>query len=133
MLEEGSFGSPISTEYEATAAPACDPDPDDDEVVYCAWEDCGTSTITINRPCLVPSVYPFDFEIIEMDDSEASFNDDIEGLPSSATVPVGEYSIALSFNVPQDFIDEGTEELKLKIVSGILRVYQCVYIRYATS
>lgn len=128
MLEEGSFGSPISTEYEATAAPACDPDPDDDEVVYCAWEDCGVSTITINRPCLVPSVYPFDFEIIEMDDSEASFNDDIEGLPASATVPVGEYSIALSFNVPQDFIDEGTEELKLKIVSGDIESYISIFI-----
>ena len=58
ILEEGSFGSPIATEYEA-AAPACDPDPDDDVVIYCAWEDCGVSTITVSRPCIVPSVYPF--------------------------------------------------------------------------
>lgn len=128
ILEEGSFGSPIATEYEATAAPACDPDPDDDVVIYCAWEDCGVSTITVSRPCLVPSVYPFDFQILEEDDSEASFTDDIEGLPASATIPVGEYTLALSFNVPQDFIDEGTEELKLRIVSGNIESYLSVFI-----
>lgn len=128
VLEEGSFGSPISTEYEASAAPACDPDPDDEVVIYCAWEDCGVSTITVSRPCLVPSVYPFDFQILEDTDSEASFTDDIEGLPASATIPVGEYTIALSFNVPQDFIDEGTEELKLRIVSGNIESYLSVFI-----
>ena len=128
ILEEGSFGSPIDTEYEATAAPACDPDPDDDIVIYCAWEDCGVSTITVSRPCLVPSVFPFDFQILEEADSEASFTDDIEGLPASATIPVGEYTISLNFNVPQDFIDEGTEELKLRIVSGNIESYLSVFI-----
>jgi len=128
VLEEGSFGSPIATEYEATAAPACDPDPDDDVVIYCAWEDCGVSTITVSRPCLVPSVYPFDFQILEEDDSEASFTDDIEGLPASATIPVGEYTLSLSFNVPQDFIDEGTEELKLRIISGNIESYLSIFI-----
>jgi gliding motility-associated-like protein len=118
VLEEGSFGSPIPTEYEATAAPECDPDPLDDVVIYCAWEDCGISTITISRPCLVPSVYPFPFQILVDPLSEASFTLDIEGLPSAATIPIGEYDIALQFNVPQDFIDEGTEELILNIVSG---------------
>ena len=97
-------------------------------VIYCAWEDCGVSTITVSRPCLVPSVYPFDFQILEEDDSEASFTDDIEGLPASATIPVGEYTLALSFNVPQDFIDEGTEELKLRIVSGNIESYLSVFI-----
>jgi gliding motility-associated-like protein len=128
VLEEGSFGSPIPTEYEATAAPDCDPDPDDDLVVYCAWEDCGLSTITISRPCLVPSVFPFDFQILEETTSEASFTDDILGLPASASIPVGEYEIALSFNVPQDFIDEGTEELKLKIVSGTTEGLLSIFI-----
>ena len=128
VLEEGSFGSPIPTEYEATAAPECDPDPDDDIVIYCAWEDCGTSTITISRPCLVPSVFPFEFQILEDPESVASFSTDIEGLPSAATIPVGEYSIALDFNVPQDFIDEGTEELKLKIVSGTTESLLSVFI-----
>ena len=128
VLEEGSFGSPIPTTYEATAAPACDPDPNDDVVIYCAWEDCGLSTITISRPCLVPSVYPFTFEIVEDPTSVASFIDDIEGLPTSATIPVGEYDLALPFNVPQDYIDEGTEELKLKIISGTTESLLSVFI-----
>ncbi len=128
VLEEGSFGSPIATEYTATAAPACDPDPEDDVVIYCAWEDCGVSTITVSRPCLVPSVFPFDFQIIEESDSEASFTDDIEGLPASASIPVGEYTISLNFNVPQDYVDEGTEELKLRIVSGNIESYLSVFI-----
>ncbi|MDA0732422.1 MAG: choice-of-anchor L domain-containing protein, partial [Bacteroidetes bacterium] len=81
VLEEGSFGSPIPTAYEATASPECDPDPLDDIVIYCAWEDCGISTITISRPCLVPSVYPFAFDINVDPLSEASFNEDIVGLP----------------------------------------------------
>jgi hypothetical protein len=34
ILEEGSFGSPIPTAYEATAAPDCDPDPLDDQIIY---------------------------------------------------------------------------------------------------
>jgi gliding motility-associated-like protein len=128
ILEEGSFGSPIPTEYEATAAPDCDPDPLDDIVIYCAWEDCGVSTITVSRPCLVPSVYPFEFQIIEDPTSEASFLDDIEGLPESAIIPVGEYDLALSFNVPQDFIDEGTEVLNLNIVSGSTESLISIYI-----
>jgi gliding motility-associated-like protein len=128
VLEEGSFGSPIPTEYEATTAPACDPDPDDDLIVYCAWEDCGVSTITISRPCLVPSVFPFDFQILEEPTSEASFTDDILGLPASASIPIGEYEIALSFTVPQDFIDEGTEELKLKIISGTTEGLLSIFI-----
>ena len=32
--------------------------------------------------------------------------------------PVGEYSLSLTFEVPQDFEDEGTETLYLKVVSG---------------
>ncbi|MGY8902231.1 MAG: hypothetical protein ACKVI1_06535, partial [Flavobacteriales bacterium] len=92
--------------------------PLDDLVIYCAWEDCGVSTITVSRPCLVPSVYPFEFQITEDPTSEASFLEDIDGLPSLAIIPVGEYEIALSFTVPQDFIDEGTEELRLNIISG---------------
>ena len=118
ILEEGSFGSPIPTAYEATAAPDCDPDPLDDQIIYCAWEDCGVSTITISRPCLVPSVYPFEFQIQVDPLSEASFTDDIEGLPTSAVIPIGEYDLPLSFLVPQDYIDEGTEELILNIISG---------------
>ena len=129
VLEEGSFGSPIATQYEATAAPSeCDPDPLDDNVIYCSWEDCGVSTITVTRPCLVPSVFPFEFQIVEDDDSEASFTDDIEGLPTSAIIPVGEFELPLSFNVPQDFIDEGTEELKLKLVSGNIESYLSIFI-----
>ena len=128
ILEEGSFGSPIPTEYEATAAPECDPDPLDDILIYCAWEDCGTSTITISRPCLVPSVYPFAFEINVDPLSEASFTDDIEGLPESAVIPIGEYEIALSFEVPQDYIDEGTEELILHIVSGTTQSALSIFI-----
>jgi gliding motility-associated-like protein len=128
ILEEGSFGSPIPTDYEATASPDCDPDPLDDLVIYCAWEDCGISTITVSRPCLVPSVYPFAFQILEDPTSEASFIDDIEGLPESAVIPVGEYDLALSFNVPQDFIDEGTEELKLIIVSGSTQSSLSIFI-----
>ena len=128
ILEEGSFGSPIPTEYEATAAPDCDPDPLDDIVIYCAWEDCGVSTITVSRPCLVPSVFPFEFQIIQDPTSEASFLDDIEGLPESAIIPIGEYDLALSFNVPQDFIDEGTEVLKLNIVSGTTESLISIYI-----
>ena len=93
ILEEGSFGSPIPTEYEATASPDCDPDPLDDLVIYCAWEDCGVSTITVSRPCLVPSVYPFEFQITEDPTSEASFLEDIDGLPSLAIIPVSEIRI----------------------------------------
>ena len=59
ILEEGSFGSPIPTTYEAQASPECDPDPDDDEIIYCAWEDCGPATITISRPCAVSSLFHF--------------------------------------------------------------------------
>ncbi|MAU75784.1 MAG: hypothetical protein CL831_02795 [Crocinitomicaceae bacterium] len=128
ILEEGSFGSPIPTEYEAVASPDCDPDPLDDVVIYCAWEDCGVSTITISRPCLVPSVYPFEFQITEDPTSEASFLEDIDGLPSLAMIPVGEYDIALSFTVPQDFIDEGTEELKLNIISGTTESLISIFI-----
>ena len=36
-------------------------------------------------------------------------------LPSSAAIPVGEYGISLTFEVPQDNIDEGTETLYLKV------------------
>ena len=50
----------------------------------------------------MPSVFPFEFQILEDPESVASFSADIEGLPSAATIPVGEYSIALDFNVPQD-------------------------------
>ena len=57
VLEEGSFSSSIPMTYESQAAPFCDPDPDDDDVIYCAWEDCGTSTITISRPCAVSSLF----------------------------------------------------------------------------
>ena len=128
ILEEGSFGSPIPTEYEATASPDCDPDPLDDLVIYCAWEDCGVSTITVSRPCLVPSVYPFEFQITEDPTSEASFLEDIDGLPSLAIIPVGEYEIALSFTVPQDFIDEGTEELRLNIISGTTESLISIFI-----
>jgi gliding motility-associated-like protein len=128
ILEEGSFGSPIPTEYEATASPDCDPDPLDDLVIYCAWEDCGVSTITVSRPCLVPSVYPFEFQITEDPTSEASFLEDIDGLPSLAMIPVGEYEIALSFTVPQDFIDEGTEELRLNIISGTTESLISIFI-----
>lgn len=128
VLEEGSFGSPIPTEYEATSSPDCDPDPLDDDVIYCAWEDCGVSTITISRPCLVPSVYPFAFDINVDPLSEASFISDIEGLPESAVIPIGEYEIALSFSVPQDYIDEGTEELILNIVSGTTSSSLSIYI-----
>jgi len=128
VLEEGSFGSPIPTEYEATSSPDCDPDPLDDDVIYCAWEDCGVSTITISRPCLVPSVYPFAFDINVDPMSEASFISDIEGLPESAVIPIGEYEIALSFSVPQDYIDEGTEELILNIVSGTTSSSLSIYI-----
>ena len=76
----------------------------------------------------MPSVFPFEFQILEDPESVASFSADIEGLPSAATIPVGEYSIALDFNVPQDFIDEGTEELKLKIVSGTTESLLSVFI-----
>ncbi|MEZ7978048.1 MAG: choice-of-anchor L domain-containing protein, partial [Flavobacteriales bacterium] len=128
VLEEGSFGSPIPTAYEATASPECDPDPLDDVIIYCAWEDCGISTITISRPCLVPSVYPFAFDINVDPLSEASFNEDIVGLPESAVIPIGEYEIALSFTVPQDYIDEVTEELILNIVSGTTESSISVFI-----
>ena len=128
VLEEGSFGSPIPTDYEASASPECDPDPLDEIVIYCAWEDCGVSTITISRPCLVPSVYPFSFQILVDPLSEASFTLDIEGLPSAATIPIGEYDIALPFSVPQDFIDEGTEELILNIFSGTTESQISIFI-----
>lgn len=118
ILEEGSFGSPIPTTYESQAAPRCDPDPDDDDVIYCAWEDCGPSTITISRPCAVSSLFPFNFDLIAAEGSEATLDEDLLGLPSSASIPVGEYSLSLTFEVPQDNIDEGTETLYLKVVSG---------------
>ena len=118
ILEEGSFGSPIPTTYESQAAPRCDPDPDDDDVIYCAWEDCGPSTITISRPCAVSSLFPFNFDLIASEGSEATLDEDLLGLPSSASIPVGEYSLSLTFEVPQDNIDEGTETLYLKVVSG---------------
>ena len=118
ILEEGSFGSPIPTTYESAASPNCDPDPDDDDVIYCAWEDCGPSTITISRPCAVSSLFPFPFQLVESPDSEASLTEDLEGLPTSAVVPVGEYSVSLTFNVPQDNIVEEIETLDLKVVSG---------------
>ena len=118
ILEEGSFGSPIPTTYESQAAPQCDPDPDDDDVIYCAWEDCGPSTITISRPCAVSSLFPFNFDLIAAEGSEATLDEDLLGLPSSASIPVGEYSLSLTFEVPQDNIDEGTETLYLKVVSG---------------
>lgn len=118
ILEEGSFGSPIPTTYESQAAPRCDPDPDDDDVIYCAWEDCGPSTITISRPCAVSSLFPFNFDLIAAEGSEATLDEDLLGLPSSASIPVGEYSVSLTFEVPQDNIDEGTETLYLKVVSG---------------
>ena len=120
ILEEGSFGSPIPTTYESQASPDCDPDPTDDEVIYCAWEDCGPSTITISRPCAVSSLFPFPFDLIAAPGSEATLNEDLIGLPSSAAVPVGEYGISLTFEVPQDNIDEGTETLNLKVVSGTI-------------
>ena len=118
ILEEGSFGSPIPTTYESQASPECDPDPTDDEVIYCSWEDCGPSTITISRPCAVSSLFPFPFDLIAAPGSEATLNEDVVGLPSSAAVPVGEYGISLTFEVPQDSLDEGTETLNLKVVSG---------------
>ena len=118
ILEEGSFGSPIPTTYESVASPNCDPNPDDDDVIYCAWEDCGPSTITISRPCAVSSLFPFAFQLVESPGSEASLTDDLLGLPTSAVVPVGEYSVSLTFNVPQDDIAEGIETLDLKVISG---------------
>ena len=118
ILEEGSFGSPIPTTYESQASPRCDPDPDDDDVIYCAWEDCGPSTITISRPCAVSSLFPFNFDLVAAEGSEATLDEDLLGLPSSASIPVGEFSISLTFEVPQDNIDEGTETLYLKVVSG---------------
>lgn len=120
ILEEGSFGSPIPTTYESQASPDCDPDPTDDDIIYCAWEDCGPSTITISRPCAVSSLFPFPFDLIAAPGSEATLDEDLLGLPSSAAVPVGEYGISLTFEVPQDNIDEGTETLNLKVVSGTI-------------
>ena len=120
FLEEGSFGSPIPTTYESEASPECDPDPDDDQVIYCAWEDCGPSTITISRPCAVSSLFPFPFDLIAAPGSEATLNEDLLGLPNSAAVPVGEYGISLTFEVPQDNLDEGTETLVLKVQSGTI-------------
>ena len=120
ILEEGSFGSPIPTTYESAASPLCDPDPDDDEIIYCAWEDCGPSTITISRPCAVSSLFPFPFDLVAAPGSEASLEEDLIGLPSSAAIPVGEYGISLTFDVPQDFLDEGTEALYLKVISGTI-------------
>lgn len=120
ILEEGSFGSPIPTTYEAQASPDCDPNPDDDEIIYCAWEDCGPSTITISRPCAVSSLFPFPFDLIAAPGSEATLDEDLLGLPASAAIPVGEYGISLTFEVPQDFLDEGTETLYLKVVSGTI-------------
>ena len=120
ILEEGSFGSPIPTTYESQASPECDPDPNDDEIIYCAWEDCGPSTITISRPCAVSSLFPFPFDLIAAPGSEATLDEDLLGLPASAAIPVGEYGISLTFEVPQDFIDEGTETLNLKVVSGTI-------------
>lgn len=120
ILEEGSFGSPIPTTYESQASPECDPDPDDDQVIYCAWEDCGPATITISRPCAVSSLFPFPFDLIAAPGSEATLNEDLLGLPSSAAVPVGEYGISLTFEVPQDNLDEGTETLVLKVQSGTI-------------
>ena len=120
FLEEGSFGSPIPTTYETQASPECDPDPDDDDIIYCAWEDCGPATITISRPCAVSSLFPFDFDLIAAPGSEVSLTDDLLGLPSSASIPVGEYGISLTFDVPQDNVDEGTETLYLKVVSGTI-------------
>ena len=120
ILEEGSFGSPIPTTYESQASPECDPDPDDDEIIYCAWEDCGPSTITISRPCAVSSLFPFPFDLIAAPGSDATLEEDLIGLPSSAAIPVGEYGISLTFEVPQDFLDEGTETLNLKVVSGTI-------------
>lgn len=120
ILEEGSFGSPIPTTYESQASPECDPDPDDEDIIYCAWEDCGPSTITISRPCAVSSLFPFPFDLIAGEGSEATLDEDILGLPSSAAIPVGEYGMSLTFEVPQDFIDEGTETLYLRVVSGTI-------------
>ena len=56
--------------------------------------------------------------MVESPDSEASLTDDLLGLPTSAVVPVGEYSVSLTFNVPQDDIAEGIETLDLKVISG---------------
>ncbi len=120
ILEEGSFGSPIPTTYESQAAPECDPDPNDDQVIYCAWEDCGPATITISRPCAVSSLFPFPFDLTAAPGSEATLDEDLLGLPSSAAVPVGEYGISLTLEVPQDDIDEGTETLYLKVTSGTI-------------
>ena len=120
ILEEGSFGSPIPTTYESQAAPECDPDPNDDQIIYCAWEDCGPATITISRPCAVSSLFPFPFDLTAAPGSEATLDEDLLGLPSSAAIPVGEYGISLTFEVPQDDIDEGTETLYLKVTSGTI-------------
>jgi gliding motility-associated-like protein len=120
ILEEGSFGSPIPTTYESQASPECDPDPTDDQIIYCAWEDCGPSTITISRPCAVSSLFPFPFDLIAAEGSVASMEEDLLGLPSSAAIPIGEYGISLTFEVPQDNLDEGTETLYLKVVSGTI-------------
>ena len=61
ILEEGSFGSPIPTTYEAQAAPECDPDPDDDQIIYCAWEDCGLPRLlSVVRARFRPCFHSFD-------------------------------------------------------------------------
>ena len=55
------------------------------------------------------SLFPFEFDLIAAEGSEATLDEDLLGLPSSAAIPVGEYSLSLTFEVPQDFEDEGTE------------------------
>ena len=66
------------------------------------------------------SLFPFPFDLIAAPGSEATLNEDLLGLPSSAAVPVGEYGISLTFDVPQDNLDEGTETLVLKVQSGTI-------------
>ena len=63
---------------------------------------------------------PFNFDLIAAEGSEATLDEDLLGLPSSASIPVGEYSLSLTFEVPQDNIDEGAETLYLKVVSGTI-------------
>ena len=66
------------------------------------------------------SLFPFPFELTAAPGSEATLDEDLVGLPSSAAIPVGEYGISLTFEVPQDDIDEGTETLNLKVTSGTI-------------
>ena len=116
ILEEGSFGPPHSHDMQSAASPNCDPDPDDDDVIYCAWKG-GPSTITI-EPCAVSSLFPFAFQLVESPDSEASRRRGPRACPPRRCA--GGSTACRSRSTSPRTTLEGIETLDLKVISGTI-------------